>query len=110
MNGSLALPEFRTPVVNASIRSALLDAVDYALLALGEIPRETLYKCIEEKYQIRRDEIPEKFVMFHGALQNLLGGGAESVKRLIMKRFCSRLGVTFNEREGWASIFKRYFP
>ena len=110
MNGSLALPEFRTPIVNASIRSALLDAVDYALLALGEIPRETVYQCIEEKYQIRRDEIPEKFGMFHVALQNLLGGGAESVKRLIMKRFCSKLGVTFNEREGWASIFKRYFP
>jgi hypothetical protein len=61
MNGSLALPEFRTPIVNASIRSALLDAVDYALLALGEIPRETVYQCIEEKYQIKRDEIPEKF-------------------------------------------------
>jgi hypothetical protein len=110
MNGRLALPEFRTPIVDASIRSALLDAVDYALLALGEVPRETMYQCIEERYQIRRDEIPEKFGMFHVALQNLLGGGAESVKRLIMKRFCSGLGVTFDEHEGWASIFKRYFP
>jgi hypothetical protein len=110
MNGRLAMPEFGTPIVDDSIRSALLDAVDYALLALGEIPRETMYECIEERYQIRRDEIPEKFGMFHAALQGLLGGGAESVKRLIMKRFCSRLGVTFDEREGWTSILKRYFP
>jgi hypothetical protein len=110
MNGRLAVPEFRTPIVDASVRSALLDAVDYALLALGEIPRETVYQCIEDRYQIRREEIPEKFGLFHAALRGMLGGGAESVRRLIMKRFCSRLGVTFDEREGWASVLKRYFP
>ena len=110
MNGHLAGPELRTPVADASIRSALLDAVDYALLALGEVPRETMYQCIEERYQIRREEIPEKFGLFHVALKGLLGGGAESVRRLIMKRFCSRLGVTFDEHEGWTSVFKRYFP
>jgi hypothetical protein len=110
MNGRLAPPEFRTPIVDASIRSALLDAVDYALLALGRVARETMYQCIEEKYQIKRDEIPEKFGIFHVALQNLLGKGAESIKRLIMKRFCSRLGVPFDEHEDWTSICNRYFP
>jgi hypothetical protein len=105
----LTLSEFRSPSADASVRSALLDAVDYGLLALGEIVRDTIYQCIEESHQVRREEIPDNLDTFYMALKELLGQEAESIKRLIMKHFFSRFGVTFTEREPWTSICRKYF-
>jgi len=110
VNGRPALSELKSPSTDASIRGALLEAVDYALLALGEIGRDTIYECIEENHQVRRDEIPDNLDTFYMALKELLGPGAEPIKRLIMKHFCSRLGVSFTEREQWTLICKKYFP
>lgn len=103
-----ALPNFRSPSADACIRSALLDAVDYGLLALGEMVRDTIYECIEKRHQVRREQIPDNLDTFYMALKDLLGQGAESIKRLIMKHFCSKVGVTFTEREPWESIWKKY--
>lgn len=83
---------------------ALLDAVDYGLLALGEIVRATIYDRIEESYQVRREEIPEKLDTFHKALQELLGGGAEVVRRLIAKNLYKALNLKFAEKENWTLI------
>jgi len=102
------LSEFRSPSIDASIRSVLLDAVDYGLLALGEIVRDTVYQCIEESHQVRREEIPDNLDTFYMALNELLGQKAESIKRLIMKYFCSRFGVTFTECQPWTAICRRY--
>ena len=102
------LPHFRSLSADASIRSALLDAVDYGLLALGEIVRTTIYECIEERHQVRREQIPDNLDTFYMALKEMFGQGAESIKRLIMKRFCTSVGVTFTEREPWTSILNKY--
>ena len=83
---------------------ALLDAVDYGLLALGEIVRATIYNRIEESYQVRREEIPEKLDTFHKALQELLGGGAEVVRRLIAKNLYKALNLKFAENENWTLV------
>jgi hypothetical protein len=101
------LPNFTSPRTDASIRSAVIDAVDYGLLALGEIVRDTIYQCIEERHQVRREQIPDNLDTFHMALKDLLGQGAETIKRLIMKHFCTSLGVTFTEREPWALIWNK---
>lgn len=87
-----------TPLVT---KRALLDAVDYGLLAPGVIVRATIYERIERGYQIRREEIPDKLDTFHKALQELLGKSAEVVKRLIAKNLYSRLDLEFTEHENW---------
>jgi len=84
--------------------TALLDAVDYGLLALGEIVRATIYHRIEESYHVRREEIPEKLDTFHKALQELLGGGAEVVRRLIAKNLYNTLNLRFAENENWTLV------
>jgi hypothetical protein len=89
------------PPPTASIRRALLDAVDYGLLAPGEIVRAAIYERIEGTYQVRRDEIPDKLDTFHNALQDLLGKGAQVVRRLIVKDLYGRLGLKFTEHCGW---------
>jgi len=84
--------------------TALLDAVDCGLLALGEIVRSTIYDRIEESYQVKREEIPEKLNTFHKALQELLGRSAEVVKRLIAKNLYSSLNLIFAEHENWTLV------
>jgi len=84
--------------------TALLDAVDYGLLALGEIVRATIYDRIEESYQVRREEIPEKLDTFHKALQELLGRGAEVMRRLIAKNLYNTLNLKFAENENWTLV------
>lgn len=81
--------------------NALLAAVDYGLLALGEVVRAAIYTRIEEEYQVRREEIPEKLDVFHKALQELLGAGAEILKRLIVKSLYSTLNLKLTENENW---------
>ncbi|MCJ7456230.1 hypothetical protein MUP07_05725, partial [Candidatus Bathyarchaeota archaeon] len=90
--GSSALKPAATP---ALITTALLDAVDYGLLAPGEIVRATIYRRIEESHQIRREEIPDHLDTFYKALQELLGKGAEVLRRLIVKNLYSRLDLEF---------------
>lgn len=86
------------------VKRALLDAVDYGLLALGEIVRATIYERIEGSYQVRREEIPDKLDTFHKALQELLGKGAEVVRRQIAKNLYRRLDLTFTEHENWTLV------
>lgn len=92
-------------VPSASFTStALLGAVDHGLLALGEIVRSTIYDRMEESYQVKREEIPEKLDTFHKALQEMLGRGAEVVRRLIAKNLYSSLNLKFAEHENWTLV------
>jgi hypothetical protein len=84
-----------------SIRRALLDAVEQGLLAPGKIVRAAIYERIEEKYQLKREEIPDELDTFHKALQDLLGKGAHVVRRLIVKDLYSRLDMRFIEHDTW---------
>jgi hypothetical protein len=88
----------------ACIRKALLDAVDYALLAGGQIVRATIYQRMEEQYHIRREEIPDKLDAFYGALQGMLGVSAEAIKRLITKNFYRSLDIRFTEQKNWTLV------
>ena len=67
----------------AGFRQQLLEAVDYGLMALGEIVRQTIYGQIENHHALKREEIPDRLEAFHIALENVLGTSARSVERLI---------------------------
>jgi hypothetical protein len=95
------MPIPRSAPATALTRKALIDAVDYGLLAAGQIVRATIYQCVEERYHIKREEIPDKLDAFYLALQEILGRGAESIKRLIMKSLYIRVGLEFRENKNW---------
>ena len=42
----------------AGFREALLEAVDYGLMVLGEIVRQAIYERIEKDHGLKRTEIP----------------------------------------------------
>lgn len=82
----------------------MLSAIDKGPLVLGEGVKHAIYYHVERKHQLRREEIPEKIESFHKALQSLLGAGAEVLEKLIAKALYDRLGLNFEEREGWTLV------
>jgi hypothetical protein len=88
----------------AEVDEVLLQAVDDGLSVPGEIVRAAIYQRIERSYQLRREEIPEKLETFHQALQDLLGGGATVMEKLIAKNLYQRLGLNFTPRPEWTLI------
>ena len=88
----------------AELDETLLQAVDDGLLVLGQGLRMAIYKRIESTYQVRREDIPDKLLTFHRALQDLLGSGAKMMERLIARDLYSRLGLDFIEHDDWTLI------
>ena len=66
--------------------------------------RDTLYDRFDKKYQLRRDEIPEKLDIFHNALQMMLGAGARVIETQIAKSLVSILDLDFTENIGWTIV------
>jgi len=87
-----------------SLEEALLQAIDNGLLALGEIVRDTLYDRFDKKYQLKREEIPEKLDTFHRALHVMLGAGARVIETQIDKSLVSRLDLDFTENVNWTIV------
>jgi len=85
-------------------RKALLEAVDYGLLALGERVRQVIYHHIERNYQVKREEIPEKIDAFRKALEGIFGAAAKVVEKLIAKNLYSILGLNFTENQNWTLV------
>jgi len=83
--------------VSARFSSAVLEAVDEALLALGEHVRQAIYWHLEKKRSISRDEIPDKLKDFASALSDLCGAGGKVLENIIVKRLYSKLGLPFKE-------------
>jgi hypothetical protein len=81
---------------------ALLEAVDEGFLALGHSVRQALYWHLENRFSLKRDEIPNKPKEFAEALKNIFGAGAEILFKIIVKRFYKKLGLTFEDVEGWS--------
>ena len=88
----------------SSQREALVQATDYGLMVLGETVRGTIYQCIESKYQLKREEIPEKLPTFHKALEGLLGASARVIERQIAKNLYATLGLNFTPRKDWTIV------
>jgi hypothetical protein len=82
----------------------LLEAVDRALLVLGETARQAIYDCIGSSYQITREEIPEKLEVLHGALTDLLGKGGNMVERVAAENLYRTLRLNFEPNDDWVLV------
>jgi hypothetical protein len=86
------------------VADSLVQAVDEALLVPGEIVRAPIYERVKRRYQVRREEIPEKLETFHQALQELLGAGGKVMERLIARNLYRRLGLCFEKHDDWTLV------
>jgi hypothetical protein len=68
------------------------EAVDKALKEFGENTSEIIYSMINRDYLIKKEEIPEKFVLFVQAIRSIFGGGSKTVEALILENLFAKLG------------------
>jgi len=76
----------------------LLEAVDCALLTLGESPRKAVYYHLGKRFQLSREEIPDDTDKFSDALNTIFGPGAEVIEKLIVKNLYNKLNLNFEEK------------
>jgi len=75
----------------------LLEAVDNALLSLGESPRQAVYYHLNKSFKLQREEIPEDTNEFSQALNIIFGPGAEMIEKIIVKNLYNKLNLDFEE-------------
>jgi len=80
----------------------LMNTVDETLKQVfKEAGAKVIYSFIEYKCHLKREEIAEKIEDFAAGLEGLLGSGAAVIEKLILENLCSKLRLSYGEKEGY---------
>jgi hypothetical protein len=88
----------------AEFHDVLLEAVDEGLLALGESVRQAIYRHMDRRYSIRREDLPEKADEFAEALRDMLGAASEVLLKYMARRLYAKLKLGYEEKPGWSFL------
>jgi hypothetical protein len=86
----------------------LLEAVDEALASLGGSTKQAIYFHLESKFEISRNEVPQRVQDFADGLERIFGMGARFLEILIMKELYERIGQPLEWGRSEELIFEEY--
>jgi hypothetical protein len=72
----------------------LLESIDEALASLGEAVKNSIYSHLQNDFNIKRDEIPNKICDFSNILHKIFGMGAGRLEVKCMKNICDKVKVS----------------
>ncbi len=75
-----------------NFNTALIEAIDEALLSLGENSKEAIYYYLKTSYKIEPKEIPYRLEDFEVAMEKIFGIGTRSLEILFMKSLHGKVG------------------
>jgi hypothetical protein len=87
--------EIRKPYTLKNFHKLILDAIDYGLASLGNSSKKRLYILLEEKFQIKKEEIPEKIYEFTQAIEEIFGFAAKIIEIQIMEWLYKQVNSEF---------------
>jgi hypothetical protein len=70
----------------------LLEAVDDGLSPLGSIAKQAVYVHLRKKFDITKEDIPNRIDEFAAAIEEIFGVGAQLIEIQIMKSLYERVG------------------
>lgn len=76
---------------NNTFEHILLEAIEEALSVFGENVKTAVFFHLEENFNIKKKEIPQKIVDFQAALERVFGLGARNLEILFMKSLHSKI-------------------
>ena len=76
---------------NDTFEHILLEAIEEGLAGLGENVKTAVFSILEENFNIKKKEIPQKIVDFQAALEQVFGLGAKNLEILFMKSLHSKI-------------------
>ncbi len=86
----------------------LLEAVDEGLSSLGESSKQAIYFHLEERFNVKKQEIPHKIEAFTDGIEKIFGLGANFLKILIMKQLNKKAGQSLKWPESQDLTFIEY--
>ena len=87
----------------------ILDAVDKSLSSLGDSAKQTIYFHLKTTFNIKKQDIPNKIVEFHAAMEKTFGLGCKFLEILIMKNLYEKVGQSFKYKpEQQDLVFTEY--
>jgi hypothetical protein len=86
----------------------LFEAVDEALASLGDSAKQAIYFHLENKFEIKRNEIPQHVEDFAEGLEKIFGVGAQFLEILIMKKLYEKTGQPLQWNKSKELIFAEY--
>ena len=81
-----------------------MEAVDEALMVLGESGKHMVFFHLERSYSIKKDEIPKKPEAFITGLRKIFGSGATVLEKLILENLCSKLGLQYERKDDYTLV------
>lgn len=85
-------------VTDPVFEEKLREAVDDALLCLGNSSRDAVYYHLEKKFNLKRENIPQQSEEFARALTSIFGPGEKYILNLAVKNLCLKLNLTYKKR------------
>ena len=95
-------------MAKTAFEKLFLEAVDEALASLGDSARQAIYFHLENKFEIARDEIPQRVEDFAGGLGEIFGVGSKFLEILIMKKLYEGIGQPLQWDKSKELIFTEY--
>jgi hypothetical protein len=77
----------------------LAQAVDQALLTLGESAREAVYFHLQKIVLLNKDDVPDNLDVFEKGLEKIFGAGAKMIEITVVKSLCQQLRIEFEEKK-----------
>jgi len=86
----------------------LLEAIDEGLSSLGESSKKAIYFHLERKFNIDKQEIPDRVKDFAGAIKEIFGLGGDVIEITIMERLYEKVGRDIEWRGSEDLTFTKY--
>jgi hypothetical protein len=74
--------------------NALLKAIDESFSWIGETEKRTIYFYLAAKYNINKNDIPNRIEDFTKAIEDIFGMGAKILEIKIMKNLFTKIGYS----------------
>lgn len=93
---------------DARFRHLLLESIDESLRnVFGEGVGQTIFDQLEDKFSLRREEVPQRVHDFEKGLTAMVGSPAAAVLiRLIVRNISAKLGIPYHQKMDYG--FKMY--
>jgi len=95
-------------LTKATFERLFLESIDEALASLGDSAKQAIYFHLEKKFEIERNEIPQRVEDFSEGLGKIFGVGAQFLEILIMKKFHEKIGRPVQLDKNRELIFAEY--
>ena len=67
------------------VRRVIIESIDKALSSFNYVDKDFFYRTLEAEYGVKKEEIPEKYEAFHGAMIKIYGLKHHPIERRIVK-------------------------